>query len=355
MYLALILFSIIFILKNHYYILRYFNYHPKLVSYSKNGHIDKTEKTIFKEIGLKNDSKSLCLLIPDSFTHAQKFLESKNLYYYSYVNGLDGMDFLVSKRGIYLTLKKYYSSYYTDIIPETWSTSEFNFNKKENKNDIFVVKKDIQRQEGIVLSSSPNDIKDIAKDKSFVIVQKFLKDPLLISGHKTNIRVYLLLVMHYGKLKAYVHDDGFIYYTPDKFKICLNHKNTITSGYIDRKIYEDNPLTIKDLQKHLNATFTKPKDVLKELICPIVSKLLVPYSSIFESKNCVYNISYQIFGIDVELKNDLETCKIIECNKAPDLSAKDARDLLLKERMFRDSMDIIRGKPPKTFKIIKIN
>ena len=45
----------------------------------------------------------------------------------------------------------------------------------------------------------------------------------------------------------YVYNDGFMYYTPRIWKPKSRNLNEIiTTGYIDRQVYVDNPLTIKD-------------------------------------------------------------------------------------------------------------
>ena len=49
-----------------------------------------------------------------------------------------------------------------------------------------------------------------------------------------------------------MHYNGFVYYTPKKYSNeSLHFDHNITTGYIDRKIYEENPLTLKDFYDHL--------------------------------------------------------------------------------------------------------
>jgi len=111
------------------------------------------------------------------------------------------------------------------------------------------MKKNIQRQEGLKISNSKHEILDGYKN-GYVLVQELLQDPYLISGRKTNMRFYVLVVCKANNTDCYVHKDGFMYYTKVPFvKNSLDDAPNITTGYIDRQVYIDNPLTHYDLRK----------------------------------------------------------------------------------------------------------
>lgn len=301
-------------------------------------------------------------LISD-FMNANKELDyCKN---YIYKDGLYNMDYLVSKKGLYYVLGN--KSY----LPLTYSRElflEYLYNCKKSgmvtTDRIYIMKKDIQRQQGLYISNNVCDmIKEL--DTSYVIVQEYLKDPYIINDivskvsekqeyivkRKINIRVYVLVVIKWGVKNVYVYNDGFLYYTSGEFKYdMLNTEsnsisdNMITSGYIDRDIYERNPLTIKDLQIH------EPKfNNLFKSICKSVKEIMNVYfyKGYFEKSN---NISYQIFGMDVEPDSKMESFKILEFNKCPDLNAKDnGRDCILKNNLVKSMYDIVLGKNNSEF------
>lgn len=43
-----------------------------------------------------------------------------------------------------------------------------------------------------------------------LIVQSYIQNPLLINKRKFDIRVYGMLVCHYGNLRAYFYEDGYL-------------------------------------------------------------------------------------------------------------------------------------------------
>ena len=113
------------------------------------------------------------------------------------------------------------------------------------------MKNNKQRQRGLKLVDNITDLKKEADD-GFVLIQDYFKNPYLISKRKVNFRYYLLIVCRNGKISGYIHKNGFVYYTPKFYKEnSLDFGRHITTGYIDRKIYDTNPLTLEDFRKHL--------------------------------------------------------------------------------------------------------
>ena len=79
-----------------------------------------------------------------------------------------------------------------------------------------------------------------------------LKDPYIISGRKINIRCYVLFACEGGNVTAYLHDNGFVYYSKAPYMNGTTYDEIVTSGYIDRELIENNPLTLKYLRSYLN-------------------------------------------------------------------------------------------------------
>ena len=56
-----------------------------------------------------------------------------------------------------------------------------------------------------------------------------------------------------NNLNAFIFNNGFLYYTKNKFiKNTTNTNNHVTTGYIDRTVYDKNPLTISDFKVYLD-------------------------------------------------------------------------------------------------------
>ena len=190
------------------------------------------------------------------------------------------------------------------------------------------------------------------KNNGYILVQELLQNPYLINGRKINLRMYVLVHFVNKKMRVYVFDYGFMYYTPELFeKESLDPKHNITTGYIDRKVYEVNPLTHKDFQKYLDSdreltkmekkvilSGNKLSDHVFYRIYNLLTEVFEAYDDKFESTPT--NNSFILFGIDIAVGDDLEA-KIIEVNKGPDLGAKDKRDETLKKNCFRDILKIV--------------
>ena len=155
-----------------------------------------------------------------------------------------------------------------------------------------------------------------------------------------NLRIYILVTVYKGQMKVYIYTDGFLYYTPENFDYTsLKPSQMITSGYIDRDVYERNPLTLKDLEIYVNErnyNYSAFWEILKQKLVLI----FIPFGVAWKNKNS-QNYHYQIFGGDIEPNSTFDDLKILEFNKGPDLDAKSDRDRQLKDDMFADSLKIV--------------
>jgi hypothetical protein len=90
------------------------------------------------------------------------------------------------------------------------------FKNYYNKKDIYILKKNIQRKEGLKLTSDLNTILN-AKDESYKVVQKYLTNLYLINKRKVNLRIYLLILIKDNKIYFYMSNIGKCIYTNKEF------------------------------------------------------------------------------------------------------------------------------------------
>ena len=222
---------------------------------------------------------------------------------------------------------------------------------------IYIMKKNIQRQEGLKITKSKDEILNGYKN-GYVLVQELLQNPYIISGRKTNMRFYVLVLCKDDEINVYVHKDGFMYYTKELFKKNSTDADVnITTGYIDRKVYEENPLTHDDYRAYLDdPNRTNLLDVEKELRSQNLKISEVCFNRIYNTIRQVFmafvgklkmgtkfnrnNTLFQLFGIDIAVDDALNST-FIECNKGPDLGAKDKRDSELKHGVMDDILTTI--------------
>jgi len=313
----------------------------KILTYSSNGYLDRSFIQILNKYGLDRNDNSDIYFIND-YTYAEKIISDIQPNQYKYINIIDGCDLISSKISLYNTLKYKYKDDVLKYAPKTYifkNIDDYNDLKKEVKiNDKYILKNNAQRQEGIklLIYTSWNDI--IMNEDNYTIIQKYIENPLIIGERKINMRIYLLLVSINDKLYGYIYDNGFIYYTQQKYDINkFDFAHHITTGYIDRKVYEENPLTIQDLYNKLGDNNSNK---LQNNINILMNKICDAFSNVICMKKHGNTIKYQIFGADVAPLDNLEV-KIMEINKGPDLRAKDKRDGKLKNNMQNDILKTV--------------
>ncbi len=265
-------------------------------------------------------------------------------------------DQIVAKDGLWKNLNVHYGYDKTlTMTPNTYVLYEKNDIRRLmedfDKNKIYILKKNIQRQEGLKLSNNYNEI--INNKGGYILAQELLQDPYLIKGRKINLRVYVLVVCHKNKYQVYAYKDGFMYYTKDLFKEnSVEMGPNITTGYVDRWIYDVHPLTHEDFRKYLDSKrpLTEAERKVHNISSHVFNNIygLVKdvfgafYGKIGNGEKLYNQLSFQLFGIDVAIDDKLNA-KIMEVNKGPDLGSKDDRDGNLKRGLIKDILKIVKA------------
>lgn len=324
----ILLFSISFILLSEI--------NESFINYKKCKNVNKAlEYTLDKSNSVEtNDNWDLYL--PCSYTRIESELSNLKLNKDQAVFGISGTDLIASKNVLYDILKSHYgnnvSKYYPpSYVPKRKSDIDL-FKKQFNKNKSYILKKNLQQQKGISLSNNYNELLKEMNSTNVNIIQELLEDPLIVGGRKINMRVYFLIVCQNNKKSGYIYNDGFIYYTREKYDpVILDFDHHITTGYIDRKVYEENPLTHQDLYKQLDGNKKGSSKILKNNIVKLMKKIFHASKKFLCNKQHIKKgLSFQLFGCDVAPDKDLD-CKLIEINKGPDMGFKDGRDGNLKK------------------------
>ncbi|QKF93836.1 tubulin-tyrosine ligase/tubulin polyglutamylase [Fadolivirus algeromassiliense] len=282
-------------------------------------------------------------------------------------------DEIASKSNLWKNLvKKYGREKARDMSPISYvlydESDKKLFETEYNENTLYIMKKNIQRQEGLKISNDKEEILNGYKD-NYVIAQELLQDPYLIRGRKTNMRFYVLLVCQNNEISAYVHKEGFMYYTKMPFiKGSKTFGNNITTGYIERWIYHVNPLTHTDFRTYLDDNKRDMTDIEKDtiknggklseivfnrinlLITNIVNAISFAVCQDSHIKNY---ITFQLFGVDIAVDNRLEP-KVMEVNIGPNLATHDKRDSDVKHMVVRDIFKTLKIVPDIDNNFIKI-
>jgi len=282
------------------------------------------------------------ILFLDKFDHQHIFKNIFMLHNYTnkYLYTLVSIDYLSSKSKLYEMMRNNIDDKTLhEIFPKSFLIDDEKDVTELKKymmveNNLIILKKNIQQQKGCkIISKSTFNEKEL---KEYVIAQELLQKPFHIENRKINIRIYILISIDVKQqLKVHMYNDGFMYYTSTDFKANSScPKSNITTGYIDRSVYERNPLTMSDFRNHIGyiksrvfnqnlmSCFTKVFKALKKPILDIESKF--PMNK------------FVIMGADVAVDENLGI-KLMEINKGPDLRYKDERDGHVKFNMVRDT------------------
>ena len=263
----------------------------------------------------------------------------------THVYGIGGTDTFASKSSLYDNLRKTLPSrVLKTIVPKTYVIENKKdmvelYKKTESCKMVYIAKKNVQRQNGFDIYTDPKN----TLNPEFVVVQEMLQNPYIISGRKINIRVYLLIVIDGSDIDFYVYKDGFIYYTAEEFeKYSTDFNKTITTGYIDRRVYDENPLTLLDLEKYMGE---KNYSTLMKNVLFIIKCFKEVYKPILlEENRGIRPKQFLIYGCDIA-PSDTLGATLIEINKGPDLNYKDARDKEVKFNLVKNTFEIVKLLP----------
>ena len=308
--------------------------------------INKIVKEFLNNNNIKrtyNYNDNWLLFMPCTYNNIEKELIVINNVNNKLLFGVHGCDLIVSKNNIWKLLEnKYGRNEAINIMPETYILSNKNhmemFKKTYNPNNVYIMKKNIQRKKGLLLTSNYNLITNNDDDK-FRIVQKYMKNTFMINKRKLNLRIYLLIVVKNNKLTSYYYKNGKCIYTNKDYNNSLELEENITSLNMDVSIYKKNPFDLFELCKYLgNDKYLILLNNLKNNL----KKLENCYKNIILKLNINNNNNtyFQLFGLDYIFSKELDVY-LLELNKGPDMSSKNDKDYILKSRVYEDLFNLV--------------
>lgn len=338
--------------------------------------MNETMKKIFTDYGMEETKEGdWKLRIPCTYNNIQKEVEDTKVSSKDQrIFVVNNADELTSKNSIWKNLVKTYGRETAkSMMPMTYILSSpediLTLEAEHDPNKIYIMKKNIQRQQGLRITRDLNQIKKGFKE-GYVVVQELLQNPYTVDERKINLRCYLLLVCQNNEISAYCHKDGFMYYTKVPFiKNSIKIDPNITTGYIDRAVYAVNPLTHDDFRHYLDDFKNHPltqsevniirsgepiSKTVFDRIYDLLSKMVYAVKdTVCVDSNLQTAITFQLFGVDVALDEELKP-QIMEVNKGPDMGFKDERDGALKTGVMTDIFKVLKMIPDNGHNFIKI-
>ena len=319
---------------------------PKKMTYYKCS--DRPNNTLLSSIFEKHkinlQKEGFDLYMPCGYNNIENEM-AENIFYGKYIFGLKGCDKIVSKNSIWSILEMTYGrSFASQIMPETFILQDegqlamaYNYLDKNDKNNILICKKNVQRKLGLKFAMTKEELEECVKD-NFKVAQRFMKNTLTIKGRKMNIRIYYVIKKEGDRLTFYLYRNGKILYTNKKTGDDISFDTHITSYQMDSNIYKNDglPHSIPDLRQFLG------KDRSKIIWKKIEEKMVFlsrAIASVFYDEMHYNKVCFQLFGVDVIVAENGEPF-ILEINKGPDMIPKCDQDEELKKRVYEDTMRI---------------
>lgn len=336
--------------------------HLKIIDLKKTGFykcndypVGMINKEVLTARGQKKNNKDWHLYFPCGYNDAEEEIKRIDIKDNSQkIFIIDGCDYIVSKFTLWQILKRYYGrEQASKILPNSFLSQKKNdldqfwlfYNNQINKNSLskFILKKDVQRKEGINIVRARSDIEKIIKNENYVL-QEYLRDPFIIDGHKVNLRYYLLIVCKPNNVKeGYIHLNGVTHYTLDKYDDeSLDFYKNITSSYEEReeyeKIYENNPFSVNDFHVYLKNNNYDFEIYMKNLVNCL--RLMLDATQNYFCNELKNNIKFQLFGCDIAPDKYLNV-RLLELNKGPNFIPRNKKDKDVKSKVVNDLLDLI--------------
>lgn len=200
----------------------------------------------------------------------------------------------------------------------------------------------LSRGRGIFLFK---DIKDLVYDSS-VIIQRYVSNPLLISGYKFDLRIYIC-VKSFCPLVIYMHQEGLVRFATEKYNLASldNLYSHLTNTSIN-KFGLCYPMDKERVGRGCKWTMSKfrsflhKQDVNELLLWHRISNiitltLLAAVPCIPSNPNCL-----ELLGFDILIDSSYKPW-LLEVNHSPALSLDCPADVTVKKGLINDIIDLM--------------
>ncbi|XP_062511137.1 probable tubulin polyglutamylase TTLL2 [Corticium candelabrum] len=201
---------------------------------------------------------------------------------------------------------------------------------------------DLSRGRGISLL---RDMNELTYDGPSV-VQRYICDPLLVSGYKFDLRLYVAVVS-FQPLTIYIHEEGLARFATEKFNLSSLHN--VYSHLTNTSINKYSPTyaqgkegigcgckwTLGQLRSYL-AGLERDEPLLWQRITRIVMLTLLAQMPLVPLvHNCV-----ELYGFDVLIDEQMKPW-LLEVNFSPALHCDCRVDVMVKKPLLNDLIDLL--------------
>lgn len=311
----------------------------------------KNLETVFNDnkINRTDSLSSSDLILPCGYNNVEEELDKlPGLKSNQKIYAIKGCDKLASKNDLWGIFRKAYGfNTACEYMPRTYATNKQDeiqlFKDNYNPEQLYFLKKNIQRKEGILLTRDYNQILEEARIGEYKVIQEAVNDLYLIKKRKVNLRVYFLIICKKGVVSGFLYHEGKCIYSNmeanEDFSADdeIKPEQHLTSLNLDVAIYKNAPESLGDLKKHLgnykfNLLWHRIVGIFSALMKAVVNENLVCNKKSLEGA-----VSFQLFGADVIFTNKMKPY-LLELNKGPSMKYMTENDEKMKVELTRDVM-----------------
>ena len=202
-----------------------------------------------------------------------------------------------------------------------------------------------------------NDIQHVSFGDNFVI-QKYVRDPLLIDGYKFDLRLYVL-VTSFNPLEAFVYRDGFARFSTAEYssseESISNKFIHLTNSSIQKqradaalpkhlrtdgegggaRLHGDTKCALEHVFDVLEGQGVDTAALWDRIVDTVLASLFAVEDNIPHQVN-----SFELFGFDVLIDAHLKPW-LIEVNSSPSLGTQTALDKAVKTALIQDTVQLV--------------
>ena len=189
-------------------------------------------------------------------------------------------------------------------------------------------------------------------------MSKYIDNPLLINGHKSDLRLYVL-VTSYDPLIIYLYEEGLARFAAVKYDMsgsnlwnpCMHLCNYSINKYHSDYVASDNvenddrghKWSLSAFLKHLRANNINTKELMQSIEDVIIKSIVsVEFSVNSACKMFVphRNNCFEVYGFDILVDSNLKPW-LLEVNMSPSLNTDSAIDMKIKSSMLCDTLTLV--------------
>ncbi|ELU04904.1 hypothetical protein CAPTEDRAFT_72974, partial [Capitella teleta] len=202
---------------------------------------------------------------------------------------------------------------------------------------------DLSRGRGIFLFK---DLSELQYDCN-AVVQQYISNPLLISGYKFDLRIYVL-VPSFHPLVVYIYDEGLARFGTEKFDLgdignmFAHLTNTSINKHSPNYIVDKERVgpgckwTLAQLRSYLRQINVDDRLIFSRIVNVVLLTLFTQVDLAPKSYNC-----FELYGFDIMVDENFKPW-LLEVNFSPSLTSDCQVDLIVKKPMLHDLIDILQ-------------